>query len=101
MPLSVATMNSLAAIWRAALRMAEVEPMASARACKLAVVGAHNEFFGRHRARGLEEGGGRADGIGQRLHIGRAFGMDQHLGLGVLLFQGLELERLELVVHDA
>jgi hypothetical protein len=54
-----------------------------------------------HVARRLEDGAGGAHGIGQRHHVGGRLGVHQHLGLGMLFFQRLQLEGLELVVHDA
>ncbi len=39
--------------------------------------------------------------MGQRHHVGRAFGVHQHLGRRVLAHQLLQLKSLEFVVHDA
>ncbi len=50
-----------------------------------AVVGGHDEFFGVHLMRRLQNARGGTDRIRQRNHIGRRFGVHQHFGAGVLL----------------
>ena len=72
-----------------------VEHLAGVQRAQLvhhAVVGGDDELARIEFARRLEDGRGGTDGIGQRDHVGRRLRMHQHLGPGVLLLQGLELE---------